>query len=183
MQQSNFPDKQYSIIYSDPPWPQKKGNKRKCRPNQGKELDYQTIPVEECFRLQEPFFEKAAERHNVFIWAIDKYLHETEAEMERRGYRLHARFVWDKTNGTAPAFTVRFSHEYLLWFYRPGRMLKPRRETQGKYTTVLREPSTTHSRKPESAYLMLEDMFPGCAKIELFARSHRSGWDVWGNEI
>lgn len=173
----------FDIIYSDPPWPQKKGNIRKCRPNQRKNLDYQTLDLDGCFRLQNPFFEQASERHNVFMWAIDKFLHEAEAEMAKRGYKLHARFIWDKGNGVAPAFTVRFSHEYLLWFYKPGKMLMPREECRGKYATVLREPSTYHSHKPVCAYEMLEDMFPDATKIELFARNARSGWSSWGNEI
>ena len=29
-------NKKYNIIYSDPPWKQKKGNKRKVRPKQKK---------------------------------------------------------------------------------------------------------------------------------------------------
>jgi len=32
----------YQIVLSDPPWQQTKGNLRKCRPNQGKSLDYET---------------------------------------------------------------------------------------------------------------------------------------------
>ena len=52
-----------------------------------------------------------------------------------------------------------------------------------KYTTVLREPSTKHSKKPDCAYKMLEDMFPNASKIELFARNERDGWDCFGNEI
>ena len=40
-------DKKYDIIYTDPAWKQTKGNKRKCRPNQGKELDYQTCTLDE----------------------------------------------------------------------------------------------------------------------------------------
>lgn len=96
---------------------------------------------------------------------------------------MHARFVWDKENGIAPAFTVRFSHEYLLWFYRKGKMLKPIKEMRGVYTTVIREPSTIHSRKPQVAYEMIERMFPNCNKLELFARNTREGWDSWGNEI
>lgn len=173
----------YGIIYSDPPWPQQKGNLRRCRPNQGRELDYRTMSVQDCLEVQDHFLALAAERHNVFLWAIDKFLPEVEEQMKKRGYRLHARLVWDKGNGVAPAFTVRFAHEYLLWFYRPGKMLRPRRETRGKYTTVLREPASCHSRKPEAAYEMLEDMFPDAAKLELFARKKRPGWDAWGDEI
>lgn len=173
----------YEIIYSDPPWPQTKGNIRKCRPNQNKNLDYQTVSFEECFTLQDPFFKQTAEYHNVFMWTIDKFLFETEKEMEKRGYKLHARLIWDKENGVAPAFTIRFSHEYLLWFYKPGKMLKPRKECRGKYTTVLREPSTIHSKKPICAYEMIEDMFPNTFKIELFARKKREGWETFGNEV
>lgn len=173
----------YEIIYSDPPWPQKKGNIRKSRPNQGRDLDYATMSVEQCFLVQDEFFNRAAEKHNVFMWAIDKYLHEIQVEMERRGYKLHARLIWDKTNGVAPAFTVRFAHEYLLWFYKPGKILMPRQEARGTYTTVLREPATKHSKKPTCAYEMLEDMFPDAQKIELFARNTRPGWDSWGKEV
>lgn len=129
------------------------------------------------------FFENTAERHNVFMWCIDKFLMEAEQQMAKRGYKLHARMIWDKENGVAPAFTVRFSHEYLLWFYKPGKMLMPRKETRGKYTTVLRESATYHSHKPQCAYEMLEDMFPTAKKIELFARNHREGWDAFGNQI
>lgn len=182
---NNHPNchKTYDIIYSDPPWPQKKSNARRCRPNQGKDLDYQTMSVKDCFAVQDQFFEMASEKHNVFLWCIDKFLHEAEAEMANRGYKLHARLIWDKGNGIAPAFTVRFAHEYLLWFYKPGQILLPRAEARGKYTTVFREPATIHSRKPEVAFAMLEDMFPDANKIELFARRRRNGWDAWGNEI
>lgn len=175
--------KSYGIIYSDPPWEQTKGNARKCRPKQGKNLDYETMPVSDCIKAQIPFFNAAAENHCIFMWSIDKFLHDAEEEMKKIGYRLHARIIWDKTNGVAPAFTVRFSHEYLLWFYKPGKMLKPRKETRGKYTTIMREKSTIHSCKPICAYEMLEDMFPEAPKIELFARNCREGWDCWGNEI
>ena len=173
----------YEIIYTDPPWQQRKGGLRKCRPVQGRELDYPTVEIGEIFELHKPFFSAAAEKHNVFMWTIDKFLFAAEAEMKKLGYKLHARIIWDKTNGVAPAFTMRFSHEYLLWFYLPGRMLMPYKETRGKYATVLREQAVKHSKKPECAYEMLEDMFPGARKIELFARNTRPGWESWGKEV
>jgi len=175
--------RRYAVIYTDPPWPQEKGNARKARPNQGKKLDYPVLPLNEIMEAHGPFFARAAEKHNVFMWTIDRYLHDAERMMAERGYKLHARLVWDKENGIAPAFTVRFSHEYLLWFYLPGRMLMPVKEYRGKYTTVVREPSTSHSAKPQAVYEMLERLFPEGNRIELFARKRRDGWDCWGNEV
>lgn len=164
----------YDLIYTDPPWQQTKGNLRKCRPNQSKKLDYQTLNLEEISDIHKNVFKLCNEKHNVFMWTIDKYLHQTEQMMVDLGYLLHARFIWDKENGIAPAFTVRFSHEYLLWFYKKGNILMPCKEAKGKYTTVLREPATKHSKKPNCAYEMLETMFPKAKKLELFARNTRN---------
>jgi len=175
--------KKYDVIYSDPPWNQKKGNARKCRPNQEKELDYKTLSMEEITAIHQQASGLCNEKHNMFMWTIDKYLHETEKMMKELGYELHARLVWDKENGIAPAFTVRFSHEYLLWFYKKGNMLMPCQEMRGKYTTILREPSTKHSKKPQNAYKMIEELFPDSLKLEMFARSRRELWDCWGDEV
>lgn len=175
---------QYGIVYSDPPWPQTKGGKRLVRPNQEKKLDYDTMSLEDIKNFHLNFLALKTEPvHNVFMWTIDKYLHHTEKMMKELGYELHARLIWDKGNGIAPAFTVRFSHEYLLWFYRKGFMLKPVAHTRGKYTTVISEPAGEHSVKPMSAYLMLENMFPLSKKIELFARREVPGWDCWGDHF
>ena len=173
----------YDLIYSDPPWQQTKSNVRKCRPNQTKFLDYPTLSLDEISCIHNEHFAQAAEQHNVFVWTIDKFLFDTEQIMKSAGYTLHARLIWDKTNGIAPAFTVRFTHEYLLWFYPKGKMLKPCKEAQGKYTTVICERATVHSKKPEAAYVMLETMFPNACKLELFARNKRDGWDSFGNEL
>lgn len=173
----------YDIIYTDPAWKQTKGNKRKCRPNQDKDLDYQTLSMNDISNIHKQAITLCNEKHNIFMWTIDKYLPETEQMMKELGYALHARMVWDKTNGVAPAFTVRFSHEYLLWFYKKGNILMPCEEARGKYTTILREQSTKHSKKPQCAYEMIENMFPNTTKLEMFARNYRDGWDCWGNEV
>lgn len=174
--------KTYGIIYSDPPWSQKKGNLRACRPNQTRDLDYVTMSLEDIKEIHRKVLPICYDKHNIFIWTVDKFLFDTEKMMNDLGYQLHARFIWDKGNGIAPAFTVRYTHEYLLWFYKKGHLLMPIQDQRGKYTTIIRENSTVHSHKPESAYKMLESMFPGVNKLELFARNHRLGWDCWGNE-
>ena len=173
----------YDLLYTDPPWPQSKGNARKARPKQGKALDYKTMRLEDIATYHKEHLDCMSENHSVFMWTIDKFLHETEQMMADFGYRLHARIIWDKKNGIAPAFTIRFSHEYLLWFYKPGRMLKPCAEMRGKFCTVISESATVHSRKPVAAYEMLEEMFPAARKLELFARQRREGWSAVGDEL
>ena len=82
----------------------------------------------------------------------------------------------------APAFTLRFAHEYLLWFYKKGKLVPV--ASQGAYTTVIHEPSTVHSRKPNAAYELIEALYPTrLNRIELFARQRRANWESWGNEL
>ena len=65
------------------------------------------------------------------MWTIDKFIPKTEQFLKELGSTLHARMILDKGNGVAPAFTARFLHEYLLWFYKKGHMLMPVPETRG----------------------------------------------------
>lgn len=178
-------DKKFDIIYTDPPWQQGKGGKKKVRPNSsGGSLDYPTMCLQDIKKLHKMVVENLVnEKHNIFMWTINKYLLEAQKMMEELGYTIHARIVWDKTTGVAPAFTVRFQTEYLLWFYKKGNILMPCNETRGKYPDIIKESVKRHSQKPNCAYEMLEDMFPKASKLELFARNYREGWDCWGNEV
>ena len=173
------------VFVIDPAWRQQKGGLRKSRGNQGRKLDYVTMEVPEIFGLLDrEIFLLAENDHCVFMWTIDKYLPQTEEIMSLLGYKLHARLTWDKGNGPAPAYTVRFAHEYLLWFYKKGNIILPDKDKRGAFSTVLRENSKRHhSQKPECAYQMLETFFPQAKKLELFARAERDGWDQWGNEL
>lgn len=169
--------KKYNIIYADPPWKQLKGGLRKVRANQQRNLDYSTLDIGDIEKVLSLF-----SSNTLFLWTIDKYLHEAEQMALRLGYKLHARIIWDKENGVAPAFTIRYSHEYLLWLYKTP-MPSIDINTRGKYTTVIREKSTKHSKKPQKAREMIEKLYPNLPRIELFARQKTPGWDAWGNEI
>lgn len=107
----------YGIIYTDPPWKQSKTH-RACRPNQTRDFDYQTMSLEEIKDIHAKAFSLCDDKCDVFMWTIDKYIWQTESMMNELGFKVHARMIWDKGNGIAAAFTVRFSHEYLIWFYR-----------------------------------------------------------------
>lgn len=167
----------------DPPWPKRKGGIRSVRPRQGKSLAYRTMDVPAIFGLLDrDIFPLAADAHNVFLWGIDQFLHAGEGEMVRRGYRLHARLVWDKGNGVAPAFTVRYSHEYLSWFYRP-KLIPVAADRRGKFTTVIRSPGREHSRKPDEAYRLVEGLYPDAPRMDVFSRESRAGWSQYGDQV
>ena len=166
----------------DPPWPKKKGGKRAARPNQSRDLDYPTMSVPEIFNLlDEMVLSLASPTHNVFLWEIDQFIHTGEQAMFDRGYNLHARFVWDKGNGVAPAFTVRYAHEYLVWFYKP-KLLPIDTAYRGKFTTVIRAPQREHSRKPDAAYEMVKHLYPSAVLMDVFSREKRTGWLQFGNQ-
>lgn len=168
---------QFDVVVADPPWAQKKGGIRKKRPYQNRNLDYKTLSIEEIKRYLARIDTKI-----LFLWTIDKFLFEAEDIAKELGYKLHSRIIWNKTNGIAPAFTLRFSKEYLLWFYK-SPMLQICKNQRGKFTDIITEKSTKHSQKPSSAYDMIELLYPNTRKLDMFARKKRNGWDVFGDEV
>lgn len=173
----------YDILIIDPPWKKKKGGLRKSRPNQGRELDYSTMDTKSIFELLDnDVFCLANKQHVVFMWTIEEFLIDCDAEMEKRGYKRHVRMIWNKTNGIAPAFTIRYAHEYLIWYYKP-KLLKIADEQRGKHLSIFTEQARQHSRKPNIAYSLINALYPDSSKIDVFSREKREGFDQWGDQI
>lgn len=173
----------YDLILADPPWKQSKGGKKAVRANSsGEELDYQTISLTEIENIMLSIKSLANPQHVLFLWTIDKYLIETEQMFIKMGYKLHARMIWNKVTGIPAAFTIRYGHEYLLWFYISGLMPVALPE-RGKIHSVFTEQVKRHSQKPEISFQIIERLYPNKNKIEVFARNQRPGWDVFGNEV
>lgn len=176
-------DKRYSVLYVDPPWKQRRGGRKSVRPNSsGKELDYQTIGMDEIKEHLRQASSLCEENSVLFLWTIDKYLFEAQRLAEELGYKLHARLIWNKVTGIPAAFTIRYGHEYLLYMYR-GKLLPVAKAERGKIHSVFTEKVTKHSKKPQVAYEIIERLYPSAEKLELYARNHRLGWDCWGNEV
>ncbi len=171
------------VFVIDPPWAKKKGGLRNSRKSQGRELDYPTMNVKDIFNLlKQDIFPLADNNHCIFMWTIDQFLCECEYEMSKCGYRRHCRFVWNKLNGIAPAFTVRFSHEYLIWFYK-DKFIPVAPKQRGKFITVFEEKSREHSRKPDFSYAMIDAFYPNFKKMDVFSREYRHGWLQYGNQV
>jgi len=172
----------YQLLYVDPPWKQSRGGKKSVRPNSsGKPLDYPTLSIgdiTEHLRIAS----EGVEQQILFLWTIDKYLFEAQDIAESLGFKLHARMIWDKVTGIPAAFTVRYGHEYLLYMYK-GKLIPVDKDARGKIHTVFREKVSRHSKKPQIAYEIIEQLYPNLTKLEMYARNTRTGFDCWGNEV
>ena len=65
------------------------------------------------------------------------------------------------------------------WLFKRGRGLPVlRHDIRKEFYSPVRE----HSRKPDEVSNWLISLYGDVKRIELFSRTDRPGWDVWGNE-
>jgi N6-adenosine-specific RNA methylase IME4 len=112
----------------------------------------------------------------LFLWATQPML--PLDVMTAWGFAYRSHWVWEKDRiGTG--YWSRNLHELLLIGTR-GDVPAPLPGTQ--IESIIPAPRGAHSAKPEVFARYIEQLFPGLPKLEMFARSPRAGWHVWGNE-
>ena len=125
-----------------------------------------------------------------FQWTTSSKLPDTLYLLDQWGltYRGIA-FVWVKTRkdgvvigaqGVRASIT-KPTTEFVIaasWSSK-GRPLPLASEAEPQ---VVLAPRREHSRKPEEVAERIEHMYPNTTKLEMFARKHRPGWTVTGNE-
>jgi len=166
--------KKYKLIVVDPPWPVKKIIRR-VRPNQKANLDYDTMSINQIKSL--PIDSIAKSNSVCFLWTIQKYLPISFGILEGWGFRYQRTLTWDKKNGLC-LFGFHHRTEFILFGYRGKLEMYPKRKA---IPTILAEYSNIHSRKPDVFYEKVASF--GEPRIDLFARTKREGWDVWGDEV
>uniref|UniRef100_A0A6M3JMM0 Putative methyltransferase n=3 Tax=viral metagenome TaxID=1070528 RepID=A0A6M3JMM0_9ZZZZ len=169
--------KLYDVIVVDPPWPVKKLT-HKARPNQV-DMDYHTMSVNEIADLS--IENLAAESCWLFLWTTQKYLFQSLPILRGWGFNHLVTGVWEKTYGRSagmPLYGFRWNVEFYLVGYRKKPDLWPKRSL---IPLGFQAENIKHSQKPETFYDMISVL--GKNKIDIFARSERTGWDVWGNEV
>jgi len=173
-------DQKYKVAMIDPPWPKSMASFRKKRSSLSASLPYKTMKIEEVWALMDDKILPMMDNNsNIFIWTVEQHLQATLNRFECM--KKHCTLVWDKGNGFPAAFTVRYSHEYLIWYFK-GKFSGISSERRGKDSTVITESSREHSRKPDAAYKLIESWFPSDSKIDVFSRQKRDGWDQFGDQ-
>ena len=165
-------DKRYAVVYADPPWTWREhvSDSRKVQ-NQ-----YPTMTIDAICEMDVPSI--CADAAILYLWACASNLDEGLAVMEAWGFEYKTTMVWVKPSIGLGAY-VRTQHEVLFIGLR-GEFPAP--APADRPGSVVEAPTTDHSAKPHEFYDLIERMHPGMAKVELFARNARDGWDAWGNE-
>ena len=158
----------FGLVYADPPWNYMKET----------EVGYPTMKLKEICEMQ---VAQMAEKDAVLVmWVPPSLLPQGLEVVKAWGFEFKTSAVWDKER---PGLGQYFGnqHEILLLATR-GK--PPRIPMAARHSSLLREARPKqHSRKPQAAYAMLEGMYEGLSKVELFARGKmREGWEGWGNQ-
>lgn len=164
----------YPIIYADPPW--RYENPPMGGTNRSIENHYPTMTLEEICAM--PVADLATEDAMLYLWATAPKLVECMEVIKAWGFEYRTNLVWDK-EVIGMGYHARNQHEILLVAKR-GNIPPP--EAGKQPSSVHREKRTEHSAKPVFYYEMIEAAYPQLPKIELFCRSPREGWAVWGNQ-
>lgn len=167
-------DQKFPVIYADPPW--RYENPPIGGSNRSIENHYPTMTLEEICAL--PVADLATDDAILYMWATAPKLAECFEVLEAWGFEYRTNMVWDK-EVIGMGYHARNQHEILLIAKR-GQLPPPQAGTQP--SSVYREKRGEHSAKPVFFYEMIEGAYPQLPKIELFSRSARDGWEVWGNQ-
>lgn len=169
-----WPSDKYAVLYADPPW-------RYEHPPIGSssrsiENHYPTMTLEEICAL--PVDSLVHENAILFLWATAPKLAECFDVIDAWGFTYRTCMVWVKDR-IGMGYHARNRHEILLIAKR-GQLAPP--DPSNRPDSVLEAPRLEHSAKPHDYYDLIERMYPGLPKIELFSRSPRAGWAAWGNQ-
>jgi N6-adenosine-specific RNA methylase IME4 len=186
--------KKYACIYADPPWQTKAGRgfagykvvdgKQifNSTENKSRELSYPTMTIEQMVELNVSAL-AAADAH-LYMWVTNQYLMKAEHILKAWGFKYSTTLVWAKRPmGGGLGGTFRITTEFLIFATR-GK-LKAKRNVIGTWFEQKRQyvnGKPCHSKKPDFFYDLIESVSPG-NYLEMFARQHRPGWDVFGNEV
>jgi N6-adenosine-specific RNA methylase IME4 len=165
----------FVVLYADPPW--RYENPPMGGGNRSIENHYPTMELDEICAL--PVGDIAHENSVLFMWATSPKRAECHEVLKAWGFNYRTDMVWVKDR-IGMGYHVRERHEALMIAKR-GELPPP--ATDARPDSVIEAPRLEHSAKPPVFYEIIDKMYPGVRKLELFGRNVRDGWTAWGNQI
>lgn len=170
--------KKYKIIYADPPW----SYDDKLNHHGGSASShYSEMSVEEICDL--PVKQISDKDCVLFMWGTWPKLQEALQVIEAWGFDYKTiGFVWVKKYKSGKSFFgmgrwTRGNTEFCLI----GVKGKPKRHDNA-ISQIIDSIAKQHSKKPNEVRTKILTLCGDLPRIELFARTKISGWDVFGND-
>jgi site-specific DNA-methyltransferase (adenine-specific) len=199
----------YGLIMTDPPWAYRdKANAG----DRGAVHKYPVLSLNEIKALRPEVQKSASDNCALALWATAPMMGEARDVLSAWGFKYSTiAITWIKSTKTAERLqkvskTLGVTFEALvaalnaegLTVMRPkrgmGNWTRSNAEflllgTQGKVTRVSKSVGSVivsepreHSRKPDEARAMLEELFGDIPRLEMFSRASAPGWASWGLE-
>jgi N6-adenosine-specific RNA methylase IME4 len=119
---------------------------------------------------------KVADKAHLYLWTTNSFMEAAHQIAVSWGFQPKTIITWIK-NGLGTGYYFRNTTEHLLFATR-GNLGTLRDDVPTHFAADRQQ----HSVKPQMAYHIIEKASPG-PRLELFARTHRDGWDVVGNQV
>jgi len=175
----SFPDGTYRVIYTDPPW--KYADERALKSGSA-QAQYPLLDTGAICQLTDSTGRRIQDISQpnavCFLWATAPLLPDAFRVMEAWGFIYKAQFVWDKLRGFNGHYND-VQHELLL-IGTKGSCVPDSDKLKASVVGVAR---TTHSKKPDEFVEIIESMYTRGPYVEIFSRTQRKGWSVFGNQI
>ncbi|CAM3900263.1 MT-A70 family methyltransferase [Rheinheimera salexigens] len=175
-------NKQYNIIYADPPWSFNSKNTGGSMKS-GAAAKYDTMTLEQMKALDVPAI--CAPDCVLVMWYVSSQPQEALDLVKAWGFTIKNMnaFIWQKlTTNLMPHFGMgywtRAGAECALIAVRG----KPKAANRA-IRQVRAEMLGQHSEKPSIYRDEIVNLCGDVPRLEMFARTAAAGWDVWGNEI
>lgn len=146
------------------------------------ENHYPTMSMAQLAAL--PVGKLAAENCAMFLWVTFPNLPDAFTLLQTWGFQYKSvAFVWVKRNRKSDGWFWGLGH----WTRANAEICllackgRPQRVSRSVHQ-IIDTPIQAHSQKPKEARERIVQLMGDVPRIELFARSHPEGWDVWGNE-
>jgi N6-adenosine-specific RNA methylase IME4 len=176
-----LPSGPFGCILADPPWAFRTYSGKTGTPHRGIHDHYVTTETVELSKI--PVADIAARDAALFMWVVDSHIPEALDLGRAWGFEFKTcAFVWVKSKlGGWPKVGMGYwtrKQTEQCWLFTRG---SPKRIGRG-VEQIIHCPRGAHSAKPDRQYEMVEALVGG-PRLEMFARSQRPGWSVWGNEV
>jgi N6-adenosine-specific RNA methylase IME4 len=170
----------YRCIVADPPWSPSLGGTWGARVDKGRpQRFYRTMSLDSIKALSVP----AASQCHLYLWCVSQHVDWGYEVSRAWGFEPVVLCTWKKPGLGVGRF--RCNTEHFLIARKGSRHGNPfgqgGRHSQATEGTWFDWPRGRHSEKPDALFAMAERLSPG-PRLEMFARTTRTGWDGWGDE-